>query len=59
MKRVKKCCGLLQITLAELAAICCVEWWQLKVWLKADRVPPYVALTMHHLEADYIKAKYD
>jgi hypothetical protein len=58
MDRVKKCCGLMQVTLPEAAAICCVEWWQFKRWLKADKVPSYVALMLHHLEKDFAKAEY-
>tara|TARA_Y100000361_G_C11141184_1_gene335185 strand:- start:162 stop:341 length:180 start_codon:yes stop_codon:yes gene_type:complete len=58
MHRVKKCCGLLQITLEEAAALCCAEWYLFRRWLKEDRLPPYVALTLYHLEKDFIKAKY-
>jgi hypothetical protein len=58
MKRVKKCCGLLQVTLEELAALCCVEWYLFKQWLIKDHVPSYVSLTLYNLEQDYIKAKY-
>tara|TARA_R100000808_G_scaffold24754_1_gene58046 strand:- start:3607 stop:3756 length:150 start_codon:yes stop_codon:yes gene_type:complete len=48
----------MQVTLPEAAAICCVEWWQFKRWLKADKVPSYVALLLHHLEEDFVKAEY-
>jgi hypothetical protein len=58
MERVNRCCGLMQITLEEAAVLCCCEWHRFKGWLKADKVPSYVALTLHHLEQDFTKAKY-
>tara|TARA_R100000152_G_C6753659_1_gene177414 strand:+ start:913 stop:1092 length:180 start_codon:yes stop_codon:yes gene_type:complete len=58
MKRVKRACALMQITLEEAAVLCCVEWSLFKRWLRQDRVPSYVALTLYHLEKDFNKAQY-
>ncbi len=58
MERVKRACGLMQITLEEAAVLCCCEWHIFKSWLRKDRVPSYVALTLYHLEQEFTKAQY-
>ena len=48
--RVRRLCKLMNLSEFELGAMFCVEHQHMRLWLKKDKFPPYVALHFSLLE---------
>jgi len=57
-QRVYRCCNFLRVTLEELAARSAIPVGQLKKWVRAGRVPPYIALLFFLQEQAELNARY-
>lgn len=55
--RYYRLCRALECSVGELAAVCCVTERRMGAWLRDNRIPPYVALTLTCIESAWVTAR--